>query len=50
MRVYFNPLVSLIWLGAAIMFVGGIVSLTDRRFRVGAPQARRADSIRRPAE
>jgi cytochrome c-type biogenesis protein CcmF len=38
MRIYFNPLVSLIWFGAAVMFMGGLVSLTDRRYRVGAPK------------
>jgi cytochrome c-type biogenesis protein CcmF len=36
-RVYFNPLVRFIWIGALIMFAGGLVSLTDRRLRVGAP-------------
>ncbi|HWM30438.1 MAG TPA: cytochrome c-type biogenesis CcmF C-terminal domain-containing protein, partial [Methyloceanibacter sp.] len=41
-RVYFNPLVWLIWFGAVIMFIGGAVSLTDRRLRVGAPK--RADT------
>ena len=41
-RVYFNPLVRFIWLGALIMFVGGGISLSDRRLRVGAPvKARR---------
>jgi cytochrome c-type biogenesis protein CcmF len=48
MRIYFNPLVSLIWLGAAIMFLGGLVSLTDRRYRVGAPK--RATPMAVPAE
>jgi cytochrome c-type biogenesis protein CcmF len=38
MRIYFNPLVSLIWLGAFVMFLGGLISLTDRRFRVGVPR------------
>ncbi|MEM8573152.1 MAG: heme lyase CcmF/NrfE family subunit [Pseudomonadota bacterium] len=37
-RVYFNPLVRLIWLGPLLMFIGGGVSLTDRRLRVGAPK------------
>ena len=37
MRFYFNPLVNLIWLGATIMFAGGLLSLSDRRYRVGAP-------------
>jgi cytochrome c-type biogenesis protein CcmF len=34
-RAYFHPLVSLIWLGTAIMFAGGLLSLSDRRFRIG---------------
>ena len=38
MRMYFNPLVNLIWVGALIMFFGGMLSLTDRRYRVGAPK------------
>ena len=37
-RVYFNPLAPLIWLGALIMFLGGMISLFDRRYRVGAPK------------
>ncbi len=46
MRVYFNPLISLIWLGTFVMFLGGCISLTDRRFRVGAPKtARRAQAV-----
>ena len=38
MRMYYNPLVNFIWLGALIMFIGGLLSLTDRRYRVGAPK------------
>jgi cytochrome c-type biogenesis protein CcmF len=41
-RLYFNPLVRLIWLGAVVMFLGGAVSLSDRRLRVGAPKRARA--------
>jgi cytochrome c-type biogenesis protein CcmF len=48
-RIYFNPLVSCIWLGAAIMFLGGALSLSDRRFRIGAPRRRRSLSVE-PAE
>ena len=40
-RVYFNPMVRLIWIGAMIMFFGGGVSLSDRRLRVGAPKRAR---------
>jgi cytochrome c-type biogenesis protein CcmF len=44
-RLYFNPLVRLIWLGALVMALGGVLSLSDRRLRVGAPGRAR----RRPA-
>ena len=41
-RLYYNPLVLWIWGGAAIMALGGLISLTDRRLRVGAPRPARA--------
>jgi cytochrome c-type biogenesis protein CcmF len=37
-RVYHKPLVLLIWLGALVMAMGGALSLSDRRLRVGAPK------------
>ncbi len=40
-RLYWKPLVSLIWLGAAIMALGGVVSLSDRRVRLGIAQRAR---------
>ena len=36
-RLYYNPLVLWIWGGAGIMALAGVLSLTDRRLRVGAP-------------
>jgi cytochrome c-type biogenesis protein CcmF len=36
-RLYWKPLVSLIWLGACVMALGGALSLADRRLRIGAP-------------
>jgi cytochrome c-type biogenesis protein CcmF len=36
-RIYHNPLVPWIWAGCVVMVLGGAVSLTDRRHRVGAP-------------
>ncbi|MEP4112722.1 MAG: heme lyase CcmF/NrfE family subunit, partial [Nitratireductor sp.] len=36
-RVWWKPLVTLIWLGALVMMIGGTLSLADRRPRVGAP-------------
>jgi len=41
-RLFFKPMVTWIWLGTALMALGGIVSLTDRRLRVGAPRRRPA--------
>jgi cytochrome c-type biogenesis protein CcmF len=41
MRTYVKPFANWIWLGAMVMAAGGAISLTDRRYRVGAP-ARRA--------
>jgi cytochrome c-type biogenesis protein CcmF len=37
-RLYFKPQVLMIWLGAVLMFIGGALSLSDRRLRVGAPK------------
>jgi cytochrome c-type biogenesis protein CcmF len=36
-RLYEEPLVPWIWTGSIIMVLGGIVSMSDRRYRVGAP-------------
>ncbi|MCC7272445.1 MAG: heme lyase CcmF/NrfE family subunit [Alphaproteobacteria bacterium] len=37
MRIYHEPLVPFLWLGALTMALGGLLSLSDRRLRVGAP-------------
>ena len=53
-RVFYKPLVNLIWIGTLFMIAGGTVSLTDRRLRVGAPvpakARRRAEVSAVPAE
>ena len=36
-RIWWKPIITLIWLGTIFMAVGGTVSLADRRLRVGAP-------------
>jgi cytochrome c-type biogenesis protein CcmF len=41
-RLYHNPLAFWIWGGAGLMGLAGLVSLTDRRLRVGAPRPARA--------
>jgi len=48
-RLYHNPLVVWIWGGAVLMALGGLLSLSDRRFRVGAPRPARA-AVAVPAE
>jgi cytochrome c-type biogenesis protein CcmF len=49
-RLYFKPCVLMIWLGAVIMFMGGGLSLSDRRLRVGAPRPARSKTALQPAE
>jgi cytochrome c-type biogenesis protein CcmF len=48
-RLYYKPMVMLIWLGALVMMFGGALSLSDRRLRVGAPKPAAKASLQ-PAE
>src|SRR6202007_2866101 len=41
-RIYHKPLVLLIWWGPVLMAFGGLLSLSDRRLRVGAPKPAKA--------
>jgi cytochrome c-type biogenesis protein CcmF len=47
-RLYINPLQPWIWLGALIMAFGGVLSLTDRRQRLGAPAMKPLPAGSRP--
>jgi cytochrome c-type biogenesis protein CcmF len=49
-RIYYKPLVLLIWLGPVAMALGGALSLSDRRLRVGAPKPARSKPALAPAE
>ncbi len=49
LRAYWKPLVPWIWIGAVVMAAGGVVSLSDRRWRVGIA-ARRARGVTQAAE
>jgi len=49
-RAYENNFAPWIWGGAVMMAFGGLISLTDRRYRVGAPVRARARIIQQPAE
>ena len=48
-RSYIKPFASWIWLGCALMALGGLISLSDRRYRVAAG-ARRMAAAPQPAE
>jgi cytochrome c-type biogenesis protein CcmF len=37
-RIWHKPYITLIWLGAVLMAFAGVLSLTDRKLRVGAPR------------
>ena len=50
LRVIHEPLVGLIWLGGAMLVLGGGLSLSDRRLRVGAPRRSPAAPAPVPAE
>ncbi len=38
LRILYEPLVGFIWIGAILLVLGGGMSLSDRRLRVGAPR------------
>ncbi|WP_025053232.1 heme lyase CcmF/NrfE family subunit [Sulfitobacter noctilucae] len=42
-RTYIKPMTNWIWIGAALMALGGLLSLSDRRFRVAAGAGRRRE-------
>jgi cytochrome c-type biogenesis protein CcmF len=44
-RVWHHPFVPWIWGGALVMVAGGLLSLADRRLRVGAPRARTSNAV-----
>jgi cytochrome c-type biogenesis protein CcmF len=49
-RIYYKPMVLLIWFGPVLMAFGGMLSLSDRRLRVGAPKPAKASAVLQPAE
>jgi cytochrome c-type biogenesis protein CcmF len=48
-RLYYKPWVLLIWIGAIVMMLGGALSLSDRRLRIGAPKPAAKPAVQ-PAE
>ena len=50
LRILYEPLVNFIWIGAAMLIMGGGLSLSDRRLRVGAPRRATRATVATPAE
>ena len=48
-RAYWNPWATLIFLGPAIMALGGLISLSDRRLRLGVARRAKAAHGEQPA-
>ncbi|MGH6860609.1 MAG: cytochrome c-type biogenesis CcmF C-terminal domain-containing protein, partial [Phyllobacterium sp.] len=48
-RIWWKPLVTLIWLGTVAMMAGGCLSLLDRRLRIGAPARTKPAKVRAAA-
>lgn len=44
-RLFFTPLVVWMWVGSLVMVAGGLLSLSDRRLRVGAPRRRKKGAV-----
>ena len=44
-RLFFTPLVVWMWIGSLVMVAGGLLSLSDRRLRVGAPRRRKKAAV-----
>lgn len=49
-RIYDKPLVLLIWFGPVLMAFGGMLSLSDRRLRIGAPKPAKPSRALQAAE
>ncbi|PPR79442.1 MAG: Cytochrome c-type biogenesis protein CcmF [Alphaproteobacteria bacterium MarineAlpha2_Bin1] len=39
-RLYYKPMINCLWLGCLLMALGGFISLSDRKYRIGAPKKR----------
>ena len=40
-RTYIKPFINCIWLGACILSIGGLISLLDKRLRLGVASKRK---------
>ncbi len=45
LRVYYKPVIRMIWLGGIFMFFGGLLAASDRRYRLARAAERRAEEV-----
>jgi cytochrome c-type biogenesis protein CcmF len=46
LRLYYKPMMRLVWLGGIFMFFGGLLAATDRRYRLAARAAAPEGAVR----
>ena len=44
-RIQYKPLIRFIWLGALIMALGGLIAITDRRYRAKSTAGEEATEV-----
>jgi cytochrome c-type biogenesis protein CcmF len=44
LRLYYRPMMRLVWLGGVIAFLGGLLAITDRRYRLAQAAVRVEDA------
>jgi len=44
-RLQYKPMIRLIWLGALVMAIGGLIATSDRRYRVNVKEREKAASL-----
>ncbi len=44
-RIYYKPLLPWLWVGGLMLALGGLLSLSDRRFRLGVPARKSKQSV-----
>jgi cytochrome c-type biogenesis protein CcmF len=49
LRLYYRPMMRLVWLGGVLAFCGGLLAVSDRRYRLAQAAARVAPAAAAPA-
>jgi cytochrome c-type biogenesis protein CcmF len=49
LRLYYRPMMRLVWLGGVLAFLGGLLAITDRRYRLAQAAARAPAGATAPA-